>query len=661
MPSPSLQLARPGASDTDFAELPASERRRVYQWWDALTTLNPTDITAQLKDIAARLSVSYPTARRRYDAFRASGDWRSLVDRRAIGSALRCPTHTREFRQFWGRLVEGNQRSTAAAARQLRRLWAAKEPVPGYEGHPGWPQIPRGWTNRNLARLAPSKAELLARRQGIRASAGRMAQVLTTRVGTWPGSHIQFDDVWHDHYVRHGNQVARVLEFGALDLWSACRYAWGSKPRLPRDPKTDGKKHDGLTEKEFRFFLAGVLLQGISPQGTTLVMEHGTAAVSESIERALHDATGGLIRVERGGIIGRQQSVLGLWAGRGGGNPRTKSHLESLHNLIHNELAALPGQTGKDRQHAPEHTHGIVHYQRKLLQLAANIPDHLAASLKHPLLDYHTQFLPLRDALYDLAINGRTDHDLEGWEALGRVQLEYTLAPGTDHWLTIDDVPPPSRPLLHDLVRTAPATYSRARKLSPLEVWQSGRDTLRPVPQHLIADILGADLAQTTKVQGAYITISDRDISPAPLRYEARVTQPDGTTRELPDGEKYSVFPNPYAPDHLLVCDAALRCIGIARRQIPISAAADHETTVRALGHAAHRNAQRLQPQRDRWESDAREAQALRDHNAALLQFAPPTGSGAAPRQTKPAELTAAEILLSRLPSIDDDHDPYAY
>jgi len=653
MPS-TLQITRPPATDADLAALPHAQRQDIYAWIDALRAVSPP-VTAALARVAEQFHVSPATARRKYDALRRTGDWRSLIDARATRAARDCPTRSPEFQAFFGRLVEGNQRSTAAAIRQLKRMWALRQPIPGYEGHPGHPNVPAGWGERNLRRIIPSPAELKARRLGLRAAAAHMPMVLTTRVGTWPGSHIQFDDVWHDHYVRYGNAATRVLEFGALDLWSACRYAWGSKPRMPRDLAKDGKKHDGLTEKEFRFFLAGVLLQGYSPQGTTLILEHGTAAISDAIAARLHDATGGLIQVHRGGITGRQQSVLGLWGGRGGGNPRNKSHLESLHNLIHNELASLPAQTGKDRQHLPEHTHGIVHYQRQLLNLATRLPEHLAQSLKHPLLDYHTQFVPLRDALYDSAINGRTDHDLEGWDALGRTIIEYRLDPADDGWLAIDDVPQASRPLLHDLVRTEPATWSRARKLSPGEVWASGRHHLRPIPQHLLADILGADLAQERKVSGAYIRVQDSDISQEPLYYEARVTTPDGTAKELRDGEKYSVFVNPYAPSSLLVCDAALRCIGLAPLHRRVSAA-DTDALQRACGHAASRAADRLQAQRDRWEPDAREAQALRDHNAAIATHAAPSSRAKSPaRQLQPA--TASDILLDRFSPADDLDD----
>jgi hypothetical protein len=77
-------------------------------------------------------------------------------------------------------------------------------------------------------------------------------------------------------------------------------------------------------------------------------------------------ASGGAIKVERGGMQGAAAHA-GQYAGRSKGNFRIKAALESLGNLIHNEMAFLPGQTGKDRQHAPEQLHGLLKHNDALL------------------------------------------------------------------------------------------------------------------------------------------------------------------------------------------------------------------------------------------------------------------------------------------------------
>lgn len=75
---------------------------------------------------------------------------------------------------------------------------------------PGWPRIPEGWSLRNLQRLAPQSLETVALKQGIRAAAPQLAQVLATREGLWLGSHFMFDDVWLDLLVLAGRDKGQT-------------------------------------------------------------------------------------------------------------------------------------------------------------------------------------------------------------------------------------------------------------------------------------------------------------------------------------------------------------------------------------------------------------------------------------------------------------------
>lgn len=622
-------------SSPDWQRLPHDERERLRAWVVGLDSVARPGVTRQLQALAARMDASYATARRYYSAWTSSGgDWQVLADGRLLRAARRDGTGHPDFIAHVRRLIEGNQRSTAAAVRQLKRQWRAKEPIPGYPDWPGWPRIPVGWTERNLRRYAPTRGELTASRIGIRAAKKSLPQTFRTRVGLWPGSHIQMDDVWHDHYVRYGDDVTRVLEFGALDVYSACRFAWGTKPRMP---KTAGSRagidggHIGLTDREFRLFFAGTLwTHGYSPQGTTYMLEHATASLPDRIVDLLHDATGGLIQCKAGGLTGEQQAVLGLWGGRPAGHGNFKSALESLHALMHSELAALPGQTGKDRTHLPESTYGLVRYQERLLKWAADQPPEIREALRHPLLDYQTQFLPLLHHVYGSAINGRTEHRLEGWEKLGHIALEYTLDPDSDHWLPIDALPDASRGLVLATAKSDPVRWSRRRRLSPGEVWGSGRADLLRANAAIIADIIGPDEAHERTVRGAYIRFQDSEIDPDELIYESRIVRPDGREEELRDGETYACLANPYAPDQLIVLDARGRCLGVARRVQRVRHG-DTEALQSAWGRNNHRQAQILAPQRQRWETDADAARDLRTTNAGL-GFPGGGGSNARPR-----------------------------
>lgn len=603
--------------DPRFAALPAAERERVHWLAGQLLGIQRDDgITRQLHAIAARAGRKYRTVRRLYSEFLDQG-WMALTDgRRGVrGPDESSPADRPAFVAYYRKLVEDNQRSTDAARRALYRMWRNKEVIPGYEGWPGWPRRPQGWSQSNLAKLGPAPSEISLMRFGVKTAKKHLAQTFRTRIGLWPASHVMCDDVWHDHFVRWGDKVTRVLEFGALDVWSACRYAWGTKPRMPAGDESDRRFRE-LTEREFRFFLAALLWEHgyHAERGTTLILEHAKATVREPLIARLADHG---IAVVKGGLTGERQAILGLWGGRAGGESNTKSHLESLHNLIHNELAALPGQTGKDRQHARESTAGIVAYQQALLDWARTLPAELAAQLQHPLLDYQTQFLPLLDHIYRVAINGRTDHRLEGWVKMGRRITEYTFDPGGDAWLPLEQIPEASRSLLLCAVRDQPDRWSRTRLLSPAEVWEQGRAQLTRANPALVWDIIGHDEARERKVRGAYIRFRDADIDDEELLYEARIRRLDGTVAELPDGETYAVMSNPYAPGRLLVGDSRGRCLGVAAR-VRRACIADAEAMQQSWGQAAQRNAQRMQPLRDRWQPEAAAAHDLRQHNAEL-------------------------------------------
>lgn len=603
---------------TDYHELPHEERLRVRAWVAALESVKEAaGITAELTRVAGELGSTFGTVRRKWDGWNAAGrDWRVLADGRKLGRAAEGSlASSREFTDFFKKLCEENQRSTAAAIRALKRRWQARLPIPGYDDFPGWPELPHGWTERNLRRYAPKQGDLIIARKGLKAAASEMALVLRTRVGLWPGSHIQCDDVWHDHFVRFGNEVVRVLEFGALDVWSGSRFAWGSRPR--RKKASGG--HEGLSERDFRLFVAGFLWgHGYSPRGTVLMLEKGTAALREGMKRRLHELTRGLIDVKEGAMSGETQALKGMWGGRRGGSGNWKSHLESLHNLLHNEMACLPGQIGKDRQNAKESTHGVVRYQERLLMWAESAPRHVAEALRHPLMDYHGEFCPVRDYFYR-QIDERTDHDLEGWEdpALRRIVTRYTLAPGSGLWVDLDEIPEEARPLVMSAAAGAPERWTRRHRMSPAEVWRNGRGELVRADHAMVADLIGPDLARERKVSGSYIEFEDAEVSAGTLVYEARVVTPQGRERELPRGERYGMLVNPFEPSALLVLDAKGRCLGHAA-QVRRVCLADESALERAMGRKNERNAQLLEPMRGRWADEEAATVELRRHNAAL-------------------------------------------
>ncbi|MCW5560097.1 MAG: hypothetical protein KIT22_19950, partial [Verrucomicrobiae bacterium] len=67
----------------EFQRLPEDVRAEVERWLEALSRVT-RPIQRSLAGIAARFGVSLGTVRAKYDAWRKTGDWRVLMDRRRV-------------------------------------------------------------------------------------------------------------------------------------------------------------------------------------------------------------------------------------------------------------------------------------------------------------------------------------------------------------------------------------------------------------------------------------------------------------------------------------------------------------------------------------------------------------------------------------------------
>ena len=593
--------------------LPPDVRKEVELWHAALQSVT-RPVQASLTQIAARFGVSVATARRKYDAFRKNQDIRTLVNRSkvpVVTSAL-----TPEFIAWFKALAESNQRATAPAYRLFVKMWREGRNIPGMslEDNALRTDLPEGFSYDNILKKIGDKFATTAMRRGLgMAVASCGPKILTTRANLWYGSHLMIDDLWHDNFVVFGKQLVRVLELDALDVFSGCLVNFGCKPRFQRDDGT----FDNLKEKYARLVVAGVYFnEGFSERGSTILAEHGTAAISERVARILYDRSGGKIQRRESGITGEEQAVIG-W-GMGKGNPRFKAALESLRNLKHNELGFLPAQTGKDRDSRPEQTHGLLveaSEELKVLAVLAQKSPQRAAAFKLKVWEYHSQFLPfLMDAYRE--INDRTWHNLEGWHAAGNVVIDYRLAPSSPQWLTdaeFQALPEISQQLLLSAANgPGGRDFIRQRKLSPMEVRLRDRGNLIKLPTYAVGEILGEDFARELECKGSYFNpFSDHELSPEPLLFSAFVTPPDGSAaHKLADG-KYQVFVNPFDLQQLFVHDARGLCLGTAQRANRIDRA-DDEALKREFGRRSHEIAELKKP------ILARHAQSVREENQRL-------------------------------------------
>jgi hypothetical protein len=628
----------------------------------------------------------------------APGDWRAIIDRAQAGpafwnsdSAIGLP---KPFIEFWKSLCERNQRKTAPARRELLRIWQTGkgiDPATGktkfYKAFPGYPDwspgsvfasvlsvpsvvssdgLPPGWSQANLNRHAPSKFELAVARRGREAASAYRRKVFTTRAGLHVGEFYLFDDLEYDLLVNFpGNRIAtRPLGLVALDLLSACAIGLGFKPVII-DPEGTKRK---LKERDMLWLVADVLCaKGYRSDsfGTHLVVENGTAAIRPDFEQRILAATSEHVRVDRAGLS--KVHLPGLFEGDSKGNPRFKAALESLINLIHNEGANLPAQTGMDRDHAPKELAGIQRYNAQLLKLADQLPSHRRELLQFPVMTYQ-QFCEVTLDIFR-NINQRVDHELEGWEKCGHVVQEFFLSipscpsrPSVDfpsaesvksvetrfsqaQWLAL---PARQRAALKPLVN------STCRQLSPQEVWNAGASQLQKLPEHALPILLGPDLGEERSVRSGYITIEDKELSSEPLRFPAFVAPGASSSvsasvlsvpsvvnhREtiLQEGSKFLTYLNPHNPDRLILTDARGRYLGgLDRQHTPTRS--DVQAVHRQLAQARHEEAERLAPVSARALPIVKARTEMHRHNLAIADRQPVT----------PEEIQSAQELRKRI------------
>ena len=621
----------PSPDSQEFARLPDKVKADVRCWMCITEAIERApsalaEISAQACAHTGRRGFSRANVMRKYYAWKATHDWHVFVNHSKTpkDASKKLPE---AFVEFWKMFCEKNQRKSRPAWRRLMEYWRAGQQIPGYpppaadavSPPAAVGGIPAGWGYRNLMRHQPAAHELSLARIGRSTAAPFRPLVFTTRVGLKPAQFYVFDDLEHDLKVNFLgiNKVAmRPLELACLDLFSGCKVAYGMKPTID----DDGVKQK-LKEREMRFLLAYIVTRiGFRPEGTTLCVEHGTAAIRPDIERILLDASDGAITVARSGIEGAAALV---YEGRGKGNFRFKAALESHHSLAHNELAHLPGQMGKDRDHSPEELHGRERHNNALLRAIKYLPPERAALLDFPFLEFGV-FMELAGQVYQ-QINNRYWHDLEGWLEAHLVQHEFRL--GLDlPWLSAAQLaatPPHERAAINALL--AQPGYTRSRKMSPQEVWDSGKAELIRLPGHIAPVIIGTDNATERRVgDNGLIEFQDRNLGPGTFRYLAQCQTPSGVTITLPEREKIMAFCNPFDPSVLHVCKAGASAgayIGEFPRWNSVQRD-DTEAVKRQMGAAVKAEYELLRPFQKRHTAEMRARTTAARNNAGILSGA---------------------------------------
>lgn len=547
-------------ADPEFCALPDEQRDRVL----VLLSLVHGDARGITKaggllDKIARAAVcTRANAKRMYYAWKQSHDWRDLCDKRSLKTAKPEDMGARSprFIAFVETVCEEPQRSVQQAINHIHNAFRyGCEVIPGFESWQcGRGVLPHGVSETALRKMI-KRANLVNARMGYNGERANELPVLTTRAGLPVGSIYEFDDVWHDHLVIAGSEQVRVLEFGCIDLASACRIHWG---HAPHQTKEDGKKQ-GLTQQMFVLFVAYVLRYiGFDAKGVQLKMEHGTATMPKRMRELLENCGMG-IKIAMGGIKGYDQAKLGGHDGIIKGNARFKSRIEVSHSGLHHMLSALPGQVGKDRQHMQESTAGRQRKQQELERwkgkLVANGRADLAERLEGHLMTLH-QFSELLISAVQFW-NGRTDHQLEGWGA--NTAFEYDLGGG--NW--VDNIE--HNPMVEAYLAKNPKSI-RTRKLSPTEVWNGKKSEWVRIPLALYYELISeyGNCEHKLTVRKKMLAVQDKLVSSDQLFYLSDIIAPDGRAISLEDGKKYRCILNPYALNSMIVLDERGKILGEA-------------------------------------------------------------------------------------------------
>lgn len=627
-------------SDAEFAALPRLQRDRVSLLVNIMAQHQAGDSVTKAGGLLSRLmravGCSKANASRMYYAYRESGDWRALCDKRSLAPVMVSNEGAKSprFREYVTGMLEKNQRSVQAAIADIHdAIKFGYEVIPGLED---WPlasgRLPSGCSESSLRKLV-KRHELAVMKFGLKSAEARAhdPMVLKTRVGVPVGAVYELDDMWHDHLVVSGGQAVRVLEFGAIDYASACRIHWGNTPHVVKD---DGKRQ-GLTQEMFVLFVAYLLRYvGFAASGLALHTERGTAALPESVVKKL-ECCGLPIRVVRGRMTGAAQAKIGGYKGQIGGNPRAKALIENSHSGIHNMLADLPGQVGKDRQHTQESSLGRVKEQeqvelwrRQMIKVGRH---DLAAGLENHLLTAH-QFNELLIVRYKLH-NARTDHELEGWGEYTEAAVE--LSPG--HWVPVGELT--RTPLLREQIACGGVPV-REQRLSPMKVWQTRRPDWAVIPMSLYLDILSLTKLcnRTITVKSEQLVVQDKLVGKEKLVYSFDCIAPNGRPIQLDEGVSYQCLFNPYAPNALLVTDERGRVIAEAPLKSRVRAD-DDAGILEQSQRVQERKAVKLADAEARWGTTTNATRAKNERNRALAEEAGLVKPLPAPRAKRPKKI----------------------
>lgn len=658
-----------GCGGMESLAMVASVRARVdaADWRDIMLEIEAAPKcrrVALMRQIAERGVAPFGTVRNKFYEYQRMGD-AALIDRRRCRALTRrnpwmdafmayCEDDLNSSLGGYRRMMDDFRRGVAMSGGvgTWRDAWAAERPFCAAPAECPLDWTPAGASYANLMAAANAdpafRFSLAAARRGRKAAHRYIVPVLTTRVGLPVLAKVEYDDVWHNVDIMLGAKVCQPLEFAGYDVASGFKCSSLMKPRFER---ADGVR-DNLKERQFRFLFAyDHIVRGFHRDGIEDVVEHGTTAIRQGVERQIKaiPGMGSLITIRRSGILSEQVHA-GLFIGNGGGNFRMKALCEGAHNILHNREAHLEGNRGRDAERMHESRAALVKYEERLMAAAARLPEEFALRLESGLMtfeEYAAAFKRIEDALMD-----DPEHSLEGWD--GKVVREWRLAPDSNDWRTDAELmaigrddPDGARAIAAVIGRDP--RLRRTRAMSRREAYLegvSGGDIVRVDEWYLphFMDI-EKDAVEVTVRDNGLIGIRDRMLyGRDELLFRAEVRNHAGWNQPLAPGRKALALHNPMMPGRLWLVDSADgHTLGICP-QYARAAAYDRHAIEVAMGEQAKDLAAKVLPVRGRHQQAAEDRARRMATNLRVMKEAAAAGAAAHSAPTG-AAATADELI----------------
>lgn len=558
---------RDEAEHAAWCQATPAARREVLEWdrdMQALAAAGSGMRGRTAQRIATRRGITLSAVNQKYYGWQKQG-WMALLNKAKVKPSATLPP---TFVEFWKSLIDSHQRRKTTVKQAFRALQArlvawerdggdagSDHAIPGYVTAPRRTQgtgLPAGWSYDTLNRLKPGEHERVLRSKGTKAYSAMLPPVRASRVGMEVGQLIFFDDEQPDVYVNFvgtNRRPMRPLGFHALDFVSGANLAAGFRPQILTE---DAVK--SLTLRQFEWFVVHVLTSvGYRPDGTTLTGEMGTAKFTDRFQEALGIVTGGKVTTDHSGRFGDPAFRGMLYEGQSTGNFRYKAPIESWFNLLRNEMSALQGATGRNRDEAPEETPGLVRANTWFLKQLEELPVERRMLLVSPIMEWG-QFV--REAHHIIRrINERTDHAIREYEELG-FTVPVIEVEGREFPLRLSvGMDPAQRAKLELLIATG---HSRIRRLSPAEVITQQATRLKRLRGWHVPALMPDDAARLVAVAKDFtLRVRDQDLGADELIYIAAATDQHGRQISLTRGEEYLCYVNPYDAGTMQVCEAA--------------------------------------------------------------------------------------------------------